>query len=59
MNTVTLELPPVLAAIARRYFGTDKLEPQNSDATDFKEVSVQNLKAALEAAFEAGKVAAG
>lgn len=51
----TNKLSHELSAIARRYFGTDQLEPQNSDAKDFKEVSVQNLKAALEAAFDVGK----
>ena len=54
METTT-KLPHGLAAIAKRYFGTDDLEPKGSDREDFKDVSVQNLKAALEAAYEAGK----
>lgn len=54
MDSLT-ELSPELATIARRYFGTTSLETQTSGDKDFKEVAVWNLKAALEAAFEAGR----
>jgi hypothetical protein len=48
-------LSPVLSEIAQRYFGNKTLETQSSDALDFCDVAVWNLKAALEAAFEAGR----
>ena len=48
-------LSPVLSEIAQRYFGNEALETQSSDALDFRDVAVWNLKAALEAAFEAGR----
>lgn len=45
-----------LLAIARRLgFGT--LETRNSDRLDFREVSVWQVKAALQAAYDAGKAA--
>lgn len=54
METTT-ELPPVLAAISQRYFGTAALDTRNSDSLDFRDIAVWNLRAALEAAFEAGR----
>jgi hypothetical protein len=49
--------PPdeLLAQIAQRYLGIKTLEIQNSDSLDFHSLSVWNVKAALEAAWKAGK----
>jgi hypothetical protein len=51
--------PPdeLLAQIAKRYLGIKTLEIQNSDSLDFHSLSVWNVKAALEAAWKAGKSA--
>lgn len=42
--------------IARHYFGREDLTPRNRDSLDFFEVSVQTIQAALEAAYEAGRL---
>lgn len=47
-----------LAAIASRYLGADTLAERHSDALDFHDVHVGNIRAALLAAYEAGKTAA-
>jgi hypothetical protein len=47
--TKTLEL------IAKKELFIETLETQNSDSLDFHEISVWGIKAALEAAFNAGK----
>lgn len=52
MKTKTLE------KIATENTNFKTLATRNSDELDFKEVSVWQMKAALEAAFEAGKKAA-
>lgn len=44
--------------IAKEHFFVETLEERKSDSLDFHEVSVWNIKAALEAAYEAGKKAA-
>jgi len=44
--------------IAREKLGVETLETQRSDSLDFREVAVWQLRAALEAAFEAGLAAA-
>ncbi len=44
-----------LEAIARRTLGIETLAARNSDSLDFHEVSVWQIKAALEAAYEAGR----
>ena len=51
--------PPdeLLAQTSKRYLGIKTLEIQNSDSLDFHDVSVWNVKAALEAAWKAGKAA--
>lgn len=41
-----------------RAFGIDTLETQRSDRLDFHDVAVWSLKAALEAAYQAGQQAA-
>ncbi len=45
----------ILASIASQFFGTEILATRNSDALDFYDVAVWNLKAALEAAYCAGR----
>jgi hypothetical protein len=45
----------VLAAIAHRCLSVRTLETQRADSLDFHDIAVWNLKAALEAAFEAGR----
>ena len=44
-----------LAKIASIYLHRDTLETQNSDRLDFSDQAVWSLKAALEAAYAAGK----
>ena len=44
--------------IALDHLFVDTLETRNSDRLDFHEVSVWGIKAALQAAFDAGKQAA-
>ncbi len=47
-----------LEQIAKEHLFIETLETQNSDRLDFHDVSVWGVKAALEAAFEAGRKAA-
>ncbi len=47
-----------LEAIARKHLHIETLEARNSDSLDFKDVACWSVKAALEAAFEAGRIAA-
>ncbi|SEP27683.1 hypothetical protein SAMN04490248_1695 [Salinihabitans flavidus] len=42
-------------AVAREHLFVETLETRNRDALDFTEVSVWGIRAALEAAFEAGR----
>ena len=44
----------LLEAIAREYLGIPTLDARGSDALDFHDLSVWQLRAALEAAYEAG-----
>ena len=44
-----------LAEIAKAHLDLDTLETQNSDSLDFHELSVWQIKEALEAAYMAGK----
>lgn len=46
-----------LLQIARRHLHLETLETRNSDRLDFSDQGVASLKAALEAAFNAGKAA--
>ena len=48
-----------LESIALRHLLIETLETQGSDALDFKDVAVWSIKAALQAAFEAGQQASG
>jgi hypothetical protein len=43
--------------IANKYLGLDTLDTRNSDVLDFKDQAVWQIKAALQAAFNAGKAA--
>jgi hypothetical protein len=49
--------PPdeLIARIAKDYLGFVTIETRNSDSLDFREVAVWSAKAALEAAWKAGK----
>ena len=44
-----------LEAIAQKYFELDTLRTRNSDAADFPTIAIWDLRAALEAAYNAGK----
>jgi hypothetical protein len=44
-----------LAEIASRHLHLETLETRNSDSLDFHDVAVWSIKAALEAAYEAGR----
>ena len=44
----------LISEIAAKYLGVKTLETQNSDALDFHDLAAWSLKAALEAAFNAG-----
>lgn len=44
--------------IAKQHLHIDTLETRNSDELDFHDVSVWGIRAALQAAFEAGQEAA-
>ncbi|SEO09798.1 hypothetical protein SAMN04488103_1123 [Gemmobacter aquatilis] len=48
----------LLAEIARTHLGLPTLEERRSDSLDFHDLAVWSVKAALEAAFEAGRRAA-
>ncbi len=48
---------PVLARIAAQHLSLETLETRNSDGLDFHDLAVWNVRAALEAAFNAGKAA--
>lgn len=44
-----------LQSIARKFLGFTTLETRRSDSLDFKEVSVESVKKALEAAYQLGR----
>ena len=44
-----------LAEIAARHLHLETLETRNSDSLDFHDMAVWSIKAALEAAYEAGR----
>jgi hypothetical protein len=44
--------------IARRVLGIKTLEIQESDALDFHDLHIENIRAALNAAYEAGALSA-
>ena len=50
---------PTLERIAQKHLGIATLASRHSDSLDFHDLAVWSLEAALKAAFEAGKQAAG
>ena len=44
-----------IAEIARNVLGIPDLTPQNQDAADFHDLSVWNIRMALEQAYHAGR----
>ena len=48
----------LILEIATRHFFVETLETRNSDQLDFHDVAVWAMRAALEDAFEAGRIAA-
>ncbi|WP_299074759.1 hypothetical protein [uncultured Paraglaciecola sp.] len=48
----------ILEQIAKEHLFVETLETQNSDSLDFHDLSVESIKAALEAAYKAGKAGA-
>lgn len=48
---------PTLDHIAQTILGLETLDTRNSDRLDFHDLAVWNIKAALQAAFEAGQQA--
>ncbi len=46
-----------VAEIAARHLDIESLVPQGSDSLDFHDLSVETVKRALEAAYEAGRAA--
>lgn len=48
---------PTLDHIAQTILGLETLDTRNSDRLDFHDLAVWNIKAALQAAFEAGQKA--
>lgn len=55
MKTQTTD--QIIAKIAADHLDLSTLDTQNSDSLDFHEMAVWSIKAALEAAFAAGKAA--
>jgi hypothetical protein len=47
----------LILEIATRHFFVETLETRNSDQLDFHDVAVWAMRAALEDAFEAGRIA--
>jgi hypothetical protein len=45
----------VIAQIAREHLGIETPETRNSDALDFHDLSVENIRRALKAAYDAGR----
>ena len=45
----------VLNKIAKKHLGLETLKTRNSDSLDFSDQAVWQIKAALQAAFEAGR----
>ena len=56
---LNLNVCQALEAIARQHLHIETLETRKSGGLDFHEVAVWNVAAALEAAYQAGKAAAG
>lgn len=52
------QINTLLTEIARTHLGLPTLEDRHADSLDFHDLAVWSVKAALEAAFEAGRRAA-
>jgi hypothetical protein len=55
--TITKPQAARIEAIAMKHFDVATLETRKSDSLDFHEIAVWEMKAALEAAFAAGRIA--
>lgn len=51
----SMKMEKIITKIAQEKLDIETLEERKSDSLDFHEVSVWGLKAALEAAYQAGK----
>ncbi len=51
------QIDQTVAEIAAKYLDIESLVPQGSDSLDFHDLSVETIKRALEAAYEAGLAA--
>lgn len=49
----------ILEHLAQKHLGVATLDAQGSDALDFHDLAVWSIEAALKAAFDSGKQAAG
>ena len=55
---IAAQAQPNIEQIARRHLDIETLATRNSDRLDFHDVSVWEIKSALEEAYQAGKLAA-
>jgi len=58
-TTKTSTNEKAIAEIARRILRIETIETRNSDALDFHDLAVWNIREALEAAYEAGMARKG
>lgn len=52
------DMDTIVGSIAREHLGFSTLEPRRSDSLDFRDCACWCVRAALEAAYEAGRAAA-
>ncbi len=57
-QTTTAKIPAYAAKIAKEILDLETLEARNMDGLDFHELSVWEIREALEAAYNAGRKAA-
>jgi hypothetical protein len=57
-NPPQLQIDVQITELAKQYLGLQSLEYRHNGNLDFQEIGVRNLKAALEAAYRAGMLAA-
>ncbi|XHR30891.1 MAG: DUF6900 domain-containing protein [Chthoniobacteraceae bacterium] len=57
-QTATAKIPAYAAKIAKEILDLETLEARNMDGLDFHELSVWEIRKALEAAYNAGRKAA-
>ena len=58
-STPATETTSILEQIARKHLGLETLNERKSDHLDFHDLAVWSIESALQAAFEAGRQAAG